>query len=91
MLFLHSVGAEVQEIFNTLQDTGEDINSVEAKLKECLQLKCNSVKRKKEKLKTNPFLTRLRKLALMCDFYNSGDNIRDQIIEKYKSARRRKH
>ncbi|XP_048774395.2 uncharacterized protein K02A2.6-like [Ostrea edulis] len=97
-LFLHSAGSEVQEIFDTLGDTGDDLEGAKTKLDEYFQPKRNIAFERHlfrnaaqgETEKIDSFVTRLRKLAVTCEFEKPDDNIRDQIVEKCKSSKLRK-
>ena len=95
-LLLHMVGPEVQQIFETLEDTGNDNDydiAVE-KLTNYFKPKKNiSFERHKfnsECQKTTEtvqeFATRLTHLSLSCEFTDSKDRIRDQIVQKCTST-----
>ena len=95
---LHLVGIETQEIFETLQDTGNTYDQAIAKLNEHFNVKKNipyerSVFRE-AKQKTNEsldqFITRLRKLTRYCEYGNNvNDEIRDQVLHTCKSTKLR--
>jgi hypothetical protein len=94
-LFLHSVGADVQEIFSTMENTGDDLAGARKILDKYFQPKRNVAFERHifrttgqgETEKIDGFVTRLRKLALTCEFENTDDNIRDQVLEKCKSSK----
>lgn len=87
---LHLAGPEVPKIFETLEDTGADNNydSAVQNLDEYFKPKKNiSLERHKfnsEKQKENEtvqdFTTRLKQLVLTCEFPDTSDRIRDQIV-----------
>ncbi|XP_062568299.1 uncharacterized protein K02A2.6-like [Saccostrea cucullata] len=97
-LFLHSAGSEVQEIFDTLGESGDDLDGAKKKLDEYFQPKRNIAFERHlfrnaaqcETEKIDSFVTRLRKLAVTCEFEKPDDNIRDQIVEKCRSSKLRK-
>ena len=89
---------QTQEIFETLQDTGQTYNHTITKLNEYFNVKKNipyeqSVFRE-AKQETNEsldqFITRLRKLTTYCESGNNfNDEIRDQVIHTCKSIKLR--
>ena len=93
-LLLHCAGNQVQEIFATLPDTGEDYAPAMTKLTEHFSQHKNvpfqrHVFRKcvpEEGETVRKFVTRLQRLAANCDFGASkNDFIRDQVIDTCKS------
>lgn len=95
-LLLHLVGPEVQGIFETLEDRGAD-NDYDQAVK-CLEgyfkpktnvsyerHKFNSAKQKDGE-SIQEFSTRLKQLALSCEFTDRDDRIRDQLVEKCVSS-----
>lgn len=95
-LLLHLAGPDVQEIFETLNETGDEDNYDRAveKLTEYFQPKKNVAYERhlfrteiqKESETVEQFSTRLKHLALTCEFGDmKEDLIRDQIIDKCKS------
>ena len=95
-LLLHLVGPEVQEIFETLDETGadNDFDTAVSKLEGYFKPKTNvSFERHKfssEGQKANEtvqeFTTRLKHLSLSCEFNDSNDRIRDQVVQKCTST-----
>ncbi len=93
-LLLHSAGPEVQDIFETLVNTGDDFDKANEKLTEYFTPLQNipfnrHVFRQASQSDTETitqFVTRLRQLAVPCDFGGSIDDfIRDQVIDKCRS------
>lgn len=90
-ILLHLAGPEVQEIFETLTDTGNDYETAKLKLKGYFEPKCNVTYERHIFRNTTPlaqetvasFVTRLRQIAENCNFEASKDDmIRDQVVEK---------
>ena len=90
-ILLHLAGPDVQEIFETLPDTGEDYKTALEKLNEHFNPSKNipferhvfrqATQGPEESI--DAFVTRLRTLARTCQFDTSLDRmIRDQVIEK---------
>ena len=88
-LLLHYAGEDVNEIFDTLTDTGEDFPTAKLKLKEYFAPKKNTeyeVHRFRQ-AKQSPeetidsFHTRLRQLALNCEFADTSKEVKSQIIQ----------
>jgi len=92
-VLLHLAGAEVQTIFETLNDTGEDYDAALAKLNEYFVPKKNipferhtfrqAVQEPTEGI--DAYVTRLRGLAKTCKFDKVDEMIRDQVIDKCAS------
>ena len=93
-ILLHLAGPDVQEIFETLPDTGEDYKTALEKLNEHFNPSKNipferhvfrqATQGPEESI--DAFVTRLRTLARTCQFDTSLDGmIRDQVIEKCTS------
>ena len=101
-LLLHSAGEDVQEIFETLADTGTaaDYAKAEKALNDYFIPKVNStyqnhVFRSMEQQDGETvaqFVTRLKQVVKDCDYGDQSDNqIRDQVVQRCKShALRRK-
>ena len=101
-LLLHSAGEDVQEIFETLADTGAaaDYAKAEKALNDYFIPKVNStyqnhVFRSMEQQDGETvaqFVTRLKQVVKDCDYGDQSDNqIRDQVVQRCKShALRRK-
>ena len=99
MLLLHCAGPEVQDIFDTLTDTGTSCQEAETALDTYFKPKQNIPYNRHvfrqacqtPEETTLQFITRLRKLSLSCEFgESSNDFIRDQVIEKCQSHLMRK-
>ena len=92
-LLLHSTGPDVQDIFDTLTETGEDYKTAADKL----TMYFTSVKnvpynrhvfRQENQAEgeiVSQFVTRLRTLSIGCDFGQADDFIRDEVIDKCHS------
>ncbi|CAB4025058.1 Transposon Ty3-I Gag-Pol poly, partial [Paramuricea clavata] len=93
-ILLHLAGAEIQEIFETLPDTGDDYKTALEKLNEHFN-PCKNIAFERHVFRQatqradesmDAFVTRLRTLAKTCQFDTSLDEmIRDQVIEKCAS------
>ena len=89
-LLLHYGGPEVDEIFETLQDVGEDkdYNKAIEKLTAYFSPQVNTTyevynfrqAKQKDRETLDSFHTRLRSLAKTCDFANPDKEIKEQII-----------
>ena len=97
-LLLHYAGEDVDEIFDTLTDTGEDIATAKLKLKEYFAPKKNTeyevyrfrqAKQSPEET-IDSFHTRLRQLALNCEFADTSKEVKAQIIQGCHSTRLRR-
>ena len=91
---MHTAGPEVQDIFDVLTDTGDTYESAEAKLTEYFKPQQNipynrhifRQERQQEGELITQFVTRLRQLAISCDFGDKSDDfIRDQVFDKCAS------
>ena len=92
-VLLHLAGAEVQTIFETLSDTGEDYDSALAKLTAYFEPKKNipferhafrqAVQGPAESI--DAYVTRLRSLARTCEYASIEEMIRDQVVDKCAS------
>ena len=97
-LLLHLAGQDVQDIFETLTDTGEDYETALAKLNEYFEPQKNisferHTFRQAQQQRDEPiadYITRLKHLALTCEFENTDDMIRDQVVEKCYSTKLRR-
>ena len=99
MLYLS--GPDVQELFGTLPDTGEDkyFDVAVKKLTDYFAPKQNTdfeiykfrqaIQSPEENLEA--YHTRLRKLAATCNFENPNEEIKGQIIQEYTSSSLRRH
>ena len=93
-ILLYLAGAEVQEIFETLPETGDDYKTALEKLTEYFN-PCKNIALERHVFRQSAqstgemmdsYVTRLRTLAKTCQFDASLDEmIRDQIIEKCAS------
>ena len=102
VLFLHSAGEAVQEIFETLADTGEakDYEKALKALNDYFIPKAvnstyqNHLIRSMEQQDSEnvaQFVTRLRQLIKDCDYGDQAENqIRDQVVQQCKSHELRK-
>ena len=97
-LLLHYAGEDVNEIFDTLTDTGEDIATAKLKLKEYFAPKKNTeyevyrfrqTKQSPEET-IDSFYTKLRQLALNCEFADTSKQVKSQIIQGCHSTRLRR-
>lgn len=93
-LLLHSAGPEVQDIFDTLGDTGEDYETASEKLTAYFTPSKNvpynrhlfRQETQAEGESIAQYVTRLRQLGDSCEFGQQlEDFIRDQVIEKCSS------
>ena len=92
-VLLHLAGAEVQTVFETLSDTGEDYDTALAKLTEYFEPKKNipferhafrqAAQGPTESI--DAYVTRLRSLAKSCDYDKVDEMIRDQVVDKCTS------
>ena len=99
-LFLHCAGPKVQDIFNTLEDTGEDFETAGEKLLEYFDLKrCHlfSIYQfqqlvQEEEESYDDYATRLKQAAAPCELPQDWleVEIQMQLIEKGKSKRVRR-
>ena len=96
-LFLHLAGPEVQDIFETLEDTGTDLDTALTKLtayfephnfpferhnfRQTNQLQGETIEQ---------YAIRLKHQVKFCEYDNPDDMIRDQIIEQCLSTRLRR-
>ena len=95
-LLLHLAGSEVQDIFETLADTGTDDQYEVAvtKLDDHFTPQKNipferhvfRQLKQEENESTDQYITRLRQKAVYCNFDNVDECIRDQVIDKCRSA-----
>ncbi|MCG7879290.1 MAG: RNase H-like domain-containing protein, partial [Candidatus Thiodiazotropha endolucinida] len=99
-LLLHVAGEEVQDLFDTLSDTGTSYDDALEALNLYFEPKKNiaferhlfrQAKQQSDETVDN-FIVRLSKLALGCDFddHQKNDMIRDQVVDCCKSTELRK-
>ena len=95
-LLLHSAGEDVQEIFETLADTGgiKDYGKAEKALNDYFIPKVNSIYQnhvfrsmeQHDGETVAQFVTRLRHVVKDCDYGEQAENqIRDQVVQRCKS------
>ena len=85
----YQVGAETQEIFNTLANTGEDYNTAKTKLDKYFSPKKNVTYKifqfwqatQQASESVEQFVTRLCKLAANCEFLNVNKKITSVIVQ----------
>ena len=97
---LHLIGADTQEKFETLNNTGEDYKTAMVKLDEYFDHKKN-VSFERHKFReaeqasvesVDSFVTHLRKLSIYCEFGDKVENnIRDRLVSKCRSTNFRRH
>ena len=93
-LLLHYAGEEVNEIFDTLEDTGDDYETALSKLTEYFNPKKNTEYEIYQFRQTkqgsdetlDEFNKRLRQLAATCEFTDVSKEIKSQIIQGCKSS-----
>ena len=96
-LLLHCAGPQVQDIFDTLPDKGDDRNfeaAVTALDKHFNPLVNKFYERHKfrqmaqqDKDSIDQFIARLRQQAARCQYADTEQNLLDQLIEKYKNTK----
>ena len=94
-LFLHCAGPKVQDIFDTLEDTGEDFETAGEKLLEYFEPKRHRLFSiyqfrqlvQEEEESYDDYTTRLKQAAVPCEFPQDWleVEIQMQLIEKGKS------
>ena len=97
-LLLHYAGEEVNDIFETLQETGEDYPTAVEKLTNYFSPKKNNefeiYKFRQEKQQNgqsiDDFHTKLRQLSATCEFSDVDKEIKSQIIQGCLSTRLRR-
>ena len=97
-LMLHYAGEEVNDIFETLTDTGDDYATAKAKLTEYFAPKKNTEfevykfrqARQESNAGIDAFLTRLRQLSLNCEFPDTDKEVKSHIIQGCSSSRLRR-
>ena len=97
-LLLHLAGPDVQEIFETLSDTGDDYKTALDKLNVYFEPQKNiSFERhtfrqasQQQQEPITDYVTRLKTLAATCEFPNKEEMIRDQVVDKCYSAKLRR-
>ena len=97
-LLLHYAGEEVNEIFETLPNTGDNYDTAVARLTEYFSPKKNTEfevykfrQAKQEHGESiDTFHTRLRQLALTCEFGENDREVKSQIIQGCSSTRLRR-
>jgi len=97
-LLLYQAGQETQEIFDTLTETGENYETALAKLDEYFLPKKNvdyetfqfrQAKQKSDET-VEQFVTRLRKLAVNCEFSALDKELKSAVIQNCSSKRLRR-
>ena len=98
-LLLYQAGPETQEIFETLTDTGDDYKTAQEKLDAYFSPKKNvdyeifqfrqAVQQPGETV--DQFATRLRKIAINCEFHDTSKEIKAVIIQNCQSKRLRRY
>ena len=97
-LLLYQAGQETQEIFHTLTKTGENYETALAKLDEYFLPKKNvdyetfqfrQAKQKSDET-VEQFVTRLRKLAVNCEFSALDRELKSAVIQNCSSKRLRR-
>ena len=97
-LLLHYAGEDVNDIFETLTDTGDDYATAVTKLTDYFAPKKNTEYEiyKFRQAKQQPdegidaYLTRLRQLSINCDFTEKDKEVKSQIIQGCSSSRLRR-
>ena len=97
-IVLHLAGTDVQEIFETLTETGDDYVTALAKLTEHFEPQKNisferhnfrqAVQESGETI--DRYVTRLKYLVKSCEYDNPDDRIRNQVVDKCSSNRLRR-
>ena len=92
-VLLHLAGPEVQTVFETLSETGDDYATALAKLTEYFEPKknipferhlfCQAAQVPTENMYS--YVTHLRSLAKSCEYDNVYEMIRDQVVDKHSS------
>ena len=98
-LLLYQAGETTQEIFETLEETGEDSKTAKEKLDEYFLPRKNVDYEifQFRKATQHPgetadqFVTRLRKLAATCEFHDTSREIKSAVIQNCLSKRLRKY
>jgi hypothetical protein len=99
-LFLHTPGFKVQDILDTLEDTGDDFETAAGKLSEYFQPKKNNlyniyqfrqIQQEQDEI-CDDYCTRLKQAAKLCEFPKEWQDteIQLQLIDKGKSKRIRR-
>ena len=94
-LLLYQAGPETQEIFETLTDTGDDYKTAQEKLDAYFSPKKNvdyeifqfrqAVQQPGETV--DQFATRLRKIAINCEFHDTSKEIKAVIIQNCQTPK----
>ena len=98
-LLLYQAGKATQEIFETLEGTGEDYKTAKEKLDEYFSPKknvdyeifqfCKATQEPGETV--DQFVTRLRKLAATCEFHDASRELKSAVIQNCLSKRLRRY
>ncbi|XP_071124184.1 uncharacterized protein [Mytilus edulis] len=94
-LHLHYAGEEVNDIFDTLQETGEDYDTALTKLTEYFAPKKNveyeiyKFRQAKQEI-MDAFHTKLRQLSVNCEFNDDNREVKSQIVQGCSSLRLRR-
>ncbi|XP_063400348.1 uncharacterized protein K02A2.6-like [Mytilus trossulus] len=97
-LLLHYAGEDVNEVFDTLDNTGEDVDAAKQKLTAYFAPKKNTeyeIYKFRQAKQTSDetidsFHTRLRQLAVNCEFTETSKEVKSQIIQGCHSTRLRR-
>ena len=97
-ILLHLAGPEVQDIFETLEDTGNDLDTAITKLTAYFEPRKNIPFERHNFRQTKQlqgetieqFAIRLKHQVKFCEYSSPDDMIRDQIIEQCLSSRLRR-
>ena len=98
-LLLYQAGEATQDIFETLQNTGDDYQTAKQRLEEYFAPRKNVdfqvfQFRQTAQLPDEPidqFVTRLRKLAATCEFHDVSREIKSTVIQNCSSKRLRRY
>ena len=97
-LLLHFGGQEIYDIYETLDNTGDDFETLKGKLIEHLEPKKNKEyavymfrqAKQHDGESIDEYVTRLRQLAIDCEFHEKDCEVKSQIIQCCSSNRLRR-